>query len=259
MRRLAATLLAFLFPTLCMAITVTPDYTDMWWNPDESGWGANVIQQGDVIFVTLFVYDAGRNPTWFVAPSVVYQGGGQFTGALYQTTGSYYFQQPFDPASVTVTAVGSLTFNAVTAIRARLTYNVGGIVINKDITRQSWRSENLAGFYLGARQGTWTSCGPFMDGTVNSVATVSVSHQLDDVQIRDVGAGYTCNYAGKYRQAGHLGEITGSAVCDDGVNRFFTATEIQVSALAFAMRYRMQQTGTNCLFDGYAGGIRQVR
>ena len=32
------------------------DITDLWWNPAESGWGMNVIQQGDTSFVTMFVY-----------------------------------------------------------------------------------------------------------------------------------------------------------------------------------------------------------
>ena len=35
------------------------NYTGMWWNPDESGWGINVVHQGDIVFATLFTYDAG--------------------------------------------------------------------------------------------------------------------------------------------------------------------------------------------------------
>jgi hypothetical protein len=259
MRRLAALLLALLLPNVSFAIPVTVDYTDMWWNPDESGWGANVIQQGDTIFVTLFVYDRNTNPVWFVAPQVTYQGGGLFTGQLFQTTGPIYFQPPFDPTAVTVVPVGQLTFNASTAIAAKLTYNVGGIVITENITRLSWRTDNLAGFYIGGRQGVWSGCDPALNGRVDSAATIGVSEQPSgQVQIRDVGKGYTCNYSGLHSATGHMGAITGTGVCDDNVGRFLAATEVQVSQIMFSMRYRMEQIGTDCVFEGYLGGVREA-
>jgi hypothetical protein len=37
----------------------------MWWNPDESGWGVNVILQKDVGYIAFFVYDSARNPVWY--------------------------------------------------------------------------------------------------------------------------------------------------------------------------------------------------
>jgi hypothetical protein len=259
MRRLAALLLALLLPNVSFAIPVTVDYTDMWWNPNESGWGANVVQQGDTIFVIVFVYDRNRNATWFIAPEAIYQGG-LFTGQLYQTTGPIYFQQPFDPASVTVTPVGQLTFNASSATAATLTYSTGGIVITKSITRQSWRTDNIAGFYIGGRQGVWSGCGPSLDGKIDSAATIGITEQSSgQVQIRDAGKSYTCNYSGTHSQVGHLGAITGNGVCDDSVSRFFAASEIQVSQIMLSMRYRLEQVGTTCVFEGYLGGVREAQ
>ena len=259
MRRLAASLLTLLLTTASFASTVTPDYTDMWSNPREAGWGANVVQQGDTMFVTLFVYDGSRNPQWFVAPQVTYQGGGLFTGQLFQTAGTFYFQQTFDPAAVTVLPVGQLTFNASTATNAKLTYNVGGFEITKDITRLSWRTDNLAGFYIGGRQGVWSGCGTALNGKVDSAATIGVSEQPSgQVQIRDVGKGYVRNYSGLHAQTGHVSVISGTGVCDDNVSRFLAATEIQVSPIMFSMRYRMDLVGTTCVFEGYVGGVREV-
>ena len=40
------------------------NYQDLWWNPNESGWGINISQQGDVMFATWFIYGAGNQPTW---------------------------------------------------------------------------------------------------------------------------------------------------------------------------------------------------
>ncbi len=43
------------------------DMSDLWWNPAESGWGIQFVQQRDVIFATLYVYDASGAPVWYVA------------------------------------------------------------------------------------------------------------------------------------------------------------------------------------------------
>ncbi|HEY3585288.1 MAG TPA: hypothetical protein VGL90_13045, partial [Casimicrobiaceae bacterium] len=41
--------------------------SDLWWVPSESGWGVQFVQQGALIFATMFVYDANGKPTWYVA------------------------------------------------------------------------------------------------------------------------------------------------------------------------------------------------
>ena len=45
---------------------VTDNYTDLWWNADESGWGINFNHQGQTLFATLFTYGADGQPDWFV-------------------------------------------------------------------------------------------------------------------------------------------------------------------------------------------------
>ena len=37
------------------AAQLPPDVTGYWYNPSESGWGAAIAQQGEVLFATLFV------------------------------------------------------------------------------------------------------------------------------------------------------------------------------------------------------------
>ena len=32
----------------------TADYSDLWWNPNESGWGLNIAHQGDILFTSWF-------------------------------------------------------------------------------------------------------------------------------------------------------------------------------------------------------------
>jgi len=258
MRRLASALFTLLFSTAAAATTVSTDYSDMWWNPEESGWGANVIQQGEILFVTLFVYDAQTNPLWYVAPETAFTGGTKFTGALYATKGPWYAGGKFDASQVVTSQVGNLTFTPLDASRATLVYNVGGFVITKNVTRQTWRTDNFAGLYLGAREGTWRGCDASLNGRVDSFAQIGISQQGEDIQIRDAGNRYTCNFTGKVGPAGRFAAIVGQGVCDDNVGRFFTATEAQVSQIGFSMRYKLETVGSSCFFEGYVGGMRQI-
>ena len=53
-------MLVSLLPNLANAVT---NYTDMWFNPSESGWGVNVTQDyNGPIFATFFVYTATGAP-----------------------------------------------------------------------------------------------------------------------------------------------------------------------------------------------------
>ena len=73
------------------ATSLTRDYSDLWFTSTESGWGANMIQQNEIIFLTMFVYATNSQPTWFVASDLTFQGTTgttqRFTGPLYQATG----------------------------------------------------------------------------------------------------------------------------------------------------------------------------
>src|SRR5258705_165152 len=117
LKKVLATLLFCTWAPFASAPTASTDFTDMWWvGPAESGWGANVIQQGDTLFITLFVYGINNQPTWYVGPATAYQGtvaGAQrFTGLLYKVSGPYFGAPVFDTTTVNVTSVASITFTA---------------------------------------------------------------------------------------------------------------------------------------------------
>src|SRR5215831_3630119 len=38
------------------SMPATPNFSDLWWNPAESGWGVNLQQQGNILFATWFTY-----------------------------------------------------------------------------------------------------------------------------------------------------------------------------------------------------------
>ncbi|HUI98621.1 MAG TPA: hypothetical protein VLY46_00215, partial [Usitatibacter sp.] len=116
--------------------TGTPavDYTDLWWNPDESGWGVAMAEQNANIFLAWYVYDNAGDPVWYVASNCSVSGGG-CSGTLYSTTGPA-FGTSFDPGQVHVTTVGSVTVTFTDANDAVLSYTVNGVSASKAITRQ---------------------------------------------------------------------------------------------------------------------------
>ncbi|MEO7742325.1 MAG: hypothetical protein ABIR98_05280 [Usitatibacter sp.] len=256
-RGLAAILLA-----ACAALPLqasaaaTVDYSDLWFNPSEAGWGANVIQQDDTLFVTLFVYGTSSQPTWYVASSVQRVGTGQiFSGTLYRTRGPY-FGGAFTPGAVEVTPVGTLTFTASRSSAATLAYSVDGVPVSKSVVRQTWGTENIAGSYLGAFSGTWSNCGAGRDGYQENIATFQVSQDGIAIQIREDGANYTCNYVGSYAQSGRMGTIAGGGICSDGINQTFSASDVQMTRAAIGMQVVFGQAGA-CRFTGRMGAVRR--
>lgn len=95
-----------LFAACAGASSYSSEITDMWWNPDESGWGVNVILQKDVGFITFFVYDSAQNPVWYTSDVHFDQQNGLGTlvwkGSLYATKGPWFGGRVFacNPASL---------------------------------------------------------------------------------------------------------------------------------------------------------------
>lgn len=255
--RLIAALLSCISLTSFAAMQ-TADFSDLWWNPNESGWGANVAQQNDILFVTLFVYGPNGSPTWYVASGTTWTGQSAstptFTGKLYQTSGPF-FTGAFNPANVTVTEVGTLTFAASGANAATLTYSVNGAVVTKSVQRQTFRTNDINGTFIGASAGTWAGCGGTRNGYQEDRATYSFTLANSSVQFREDGTGSTCIYTGTYTPTGRLGTMAGGGQCSDGSNQTFTASEVDVNSQAISMRFNVN-AGGSCTFTGRLGGVR---
>jgi len=112
------------------------NYTALWWNAAESGWGVNVNHQGSTIFATLFTYDDDGTPMWLVLSSGTRQADGSFSGDLVRTTGPVFNASPW--TAVSTTTVGTMRFTFHTAQSATLVYSVNGVTVTKSITRQEF-------------------------------------------------------------------------------------------------------------------------
>jgi lysyl endopeptidase len=111
------------------------NYTALWWNPAESGWGINFAHQGDVIFATWFTYDL-TGKAWWLTMTADGMPDGSYAGTLYQTHGPAFSAVPFSPAAVTATPVGSGTLRFSDLNNGTFTYVVNGSQQVKSITRQ---------------------------------------------------------------------------------------------------------------------------
>ncbi len=260
LRRLAA-LVAACVVTATTAATATTDFSDLWFNPNEEGWGVNLVQQDEILFITFFVYAASGQPTWFVGPATAYTGssGGilSFTGPLYTTTGPYFGASSFNEASVVPRQVGFVSFATGQIGAGAISYTVDGVSVTKSIQRQTWRNENIGGIYTGAIAGDYSGCGQGVNGYYESPITINVGHEGGStITMREEGADYFCNYNGTYTQSGRMGQVQGSGTCSDGTAQSFTATEVQGSIHALTMRLFSQFAGS-CVFNGRLGGVRR--
>ena len=235
------------------ATTYTTDLSDLWYNPNESGWGANVIQQHDILFITFFVYNSGGQPVWYVAPATANTTGFTFTGPLYQTAGPW-FGGAFNPNSVSVRQAGTATFVGNTIATATLSYTVDGISTSKSLTRQTWRVNNLAGTYVGGAIGTYSGCGA-RSGYAEELAVISVSHSGGSLSIAAAGASGSCTYvSSNYTQFGRMGAAIGNETCSGGLTATFSAFEIEASISAFTAR-ATANFGGGCTWAGRLGGL----
>ncbi|MGZ5035079.1 MAG: hypothetical protein ACXWAC_17940 [Usitatibacter sp.] len=114
------------------------NFADLWWNPRESGWALNVVQSGEKLFLVWVAYETDGSPTWFVVPSGTWVRESadvlRLSGTVYRTHGPPW-PGTFDPAAVTLTAVGTAGFMPRGPSRAQFSYTIGGVSGSKEIER----------------------------------------------------------------------------------------------------------------------------
>ena len=117
------------------------NYQDLWWNPNESGWGINLTHQGDVIFATLFTYASNGQGLWLVMSGGRRQSDGSYLGELYRTAGPAFNAVPFTPIGAgNITQVGTMRLRFTNGENGTLEYSVDGANVTKAITRQVFSS-----------------------------------------------------------------------------------------------------------------------
>lgn len=263
MRKLIATALMGAALQAHAAMSFSTDVTDLWWDPDESGWGVNVIQQAGTVFATFFVYDANGRAHWYVASGMGASSSSAtsatFTGTLYESSGPY-FAVSFSPAAVSRTPVGTATLQFALPNNGLLTYVVNNTTVTKQIVRQTWGLNDLTGLYSGWRStrvvaagGCVPTSGPAI---LTSLTSIEVAHSAAAFNLRGVlgDGGGTCTFTGDYSQQGHLGASSGTYTCTTGLQGTYRLSEIEGSLYGFFARFSATERG--CPIDGRLGAVR---
>jgi hypothetical protein len=239
-------------------------YTDLWYNPQESGWGANIVQQLETAFVTLFVYGPDGKPTWYVASDarvIAYSSGALpiFSGTLYRMQGPWH-GGPFDPRTVNATAVGSVSLEALSKDRMRIHYEAEGVKQVKEVVRQTWQEPLVAANYQGIfnlRQAV-PQGQPF--GTLQFNADVLLHFSEGVAFMRaDDEFGRRCEYRGPYEQTGKLAKISGDYTCTasgsvNGSSGTFAVSDLEVTDNGFSGYLRTFSTAVTQY--GRFGGVQ---
>jgi len=237
-------------------------FTDLWYDPQQPGWGLNVVQQGEVAFVTLFAYDVDGRPVWYFASDArvtAYGNGGLplFNGALYRARGSWH-GGPFDPAAFQPVRVGTIDLELRGRSSMRVHYAADGVRVVRDVVRQTWQQELVAANYVGQFLLRVTRPGGQPIGGRDFGADILVHFDGDEGFMRaDLHGGGRCEYRGPYEQSGKVLAFTGTFTCDSGDARAgtFEMRDIEVTDNGLTGLLRTWSDGVNQ--HGRLGAVRR--
>lgn len=273
-RWLCACVAALSLATQAHAVTGV-DYSDLWWNPAENGWGVGLQRQGEVMFAALFLYGDDGASSWYFASDMraLDEPARSWSGKLYRATAPA-FSAPFDrPANVV--EVGTATLDFFNPSAGRLTYSVNGTQVTKSIERMSWRAPSIDGAYYGGMTAALSQCtDPNLDGPFDlmgplTVATGGTRTTLTVTSGALSGSTSRCTLTGERRQAGRLGSIEGTFSCslvigrddrnDNNVtvlrNGTFVIDRMAMSADGFSAR--LAAVDQDCTYLGNFGGVKR--
>ena len=117
------------------------DYTGVWYNPQESGWGLSLHQGATyTVFGLLFVYDSANRPEWYSLQGAHWTSPWTLAGTLFRTTGPA-LGGAFNASQVSYVQAGTATLDFTQAPgqegRARLTYSIGNTSVTTPVIRIS--------------------------------------------------------------------------------------------------------------------------
>jgi hypothetical protein len=129
-RLLATTLFAIAFPAAAQAVPAQ-NWSDMWYNAAESGWGLSFMQHKETnqVFAVWYTYDPRApdvtdfKPLWIVMPGGKWTSPTSITGDVFVLTGTAV-QQPWVPGNLKLGSVGTFTISFSDSSNGTFRYDV---------------------------------------------------------------------------------------------------------------------------------------
>jgi len=204
------------------------EYTDVYYDKDEPGWGAFLVQSDKFQFIAFFIYGSDGKATWYTA-QLMDDGTGTntYTGTLYAITGTYFIN-PW--AGYTINPAGTASFQAADIYHATLKYTVNGLpMVTKAVQRQMLTPYKLAGNYSGSMAGSISGCaGPQADPMFRARYGLAVTTGGDESEqttrtatlvftfVDNVHNGIVCTGTGPLTHFGRIYQMTGATVACTG-------------------------------------------
>jgi len=139
------------------------NYTDVWWNSTESGWGLSMIHQGDLIFIAWYTYAADGKPMW-ITGLASRQANGSYTGSLNRPTAGTPFNQITNTAATTfpLPEVGTFSLSFSNGENVSFNYTLDNIPQTRQLSRYVYVAPGTPLTICGTTppSGALTACDP---------------------------------------------------------------------------------------------------
>jgi hypothetical protein len=200
-----------LLGALCVALpSFATRYQDWWWNPNQSGQGFNIGQQGEVIFAAWFTYDNNGDSMWVTMSGTL--ANNVVSGDLLLFTGPK-LGTPFDPTKVSNTKVGTARITFTGLSKGVVEWTLSGTSGSMNIERFTWNPLVFAGTYYTQVVGG-SDC---VDATRSyAVSTTSeVTYDGTTIRIADkMEGGALCTFTGGVTGEGSIMRAVGTYTCN---------------------------------------------
>ncbi len=252
-------------PIFTIDTSVTSPLTGLWWNANESGWGATITQQSAAMFVTMFVYDLAGNAVWYtVSCSIV---GASCVGDMSKVRGGSTPTATWNGGNIAVTKVGTMTLQFSSNDAAIMSYTLDGLSATKQITRQIFGPPSplistLNDTWYGSIIETRTAC------TVSAFNGIRATYGQYDISlgVGNRGAfslffqgvtGLQCNYNGSFTNTGARLAASGNLLCSDGKRGTWQSSNITTTVKSMTIELNAQlDTTESCKISAILGGLR---
>ena len=239
------------------ATAFSVDQSDLWWVPAESGWGIQLVQRGEVIFSTMFVYDPNGTPIWYTATMTPQVGTSTWSGDMYVTSGTWYLATPF-VTPVGRRVVGTMTWQNTGGYgeTGRLTYTVDGALVLKNVVRQIIAVDNYAGHYAATL--SYGDCNGVHEVLQSDMRITQTGSSITMVWV-DATANNTCTISGPLSQDGQFGKVVGGNMsCTVGGSGSADMSELSVNQRSITGRWTGLFSSPTCPVNGYFSATRRA-
>jgi hypothetical protein len=251
--------------TFTIDTSSTSPLTGLWWNVNESGWGATITQQSGIMFVTMFVYDAAGNPVWYTVSCTI--AGAGCAGDMLRFRGGASATSAWSGSALTFSKVGTMTLIFTGNDIGAMSYTIDGIGSTRQITRQIFGPlppvvPGLAGQWQGAIVETRSSCSQAQNNgghaTYGQYDIGMTGGSAGAISISLAGVtGLQCGYSGNYTTNGVRLQANGSLSCNDGRRGTWQSTKMVITAKSMTLEFNVQlDTTETCAIATIIGGLR---